>query len=164
MDSLLYKELAEIIHLIKARQTTTLRHVVDEAMTAWRDSKGQHEVIHERATKDGTYQEVTKTWLAGNLAYLATVLKELEDIRKVWGAESPKQVHVEAEVQPVSPREQLTRIGQHMRQLMPEVVAEVVGGDVDANDCSSSSSIDLPSDISRMRTTTIHLEVISDYK
>ena len=126
MDSLLYKELAETVHLIKARQTATLRHVVDEAMTAWRDSKGQHEVIHERATKDGTYQEVTKTWLAGNLAYLATVLKELEDIRKVWGAESPKQVHVEAEVQPVSPREQLTRIGQHMRQLMPEVVAEVV--------------------------------------
>ena len=36
MDSLLYKELAETVHLIKARQTATLRHVVVEAMTAWR--------------------------------------------------------------------------------------------------------------------------------
>ena len=80
--------------------------------------------------KDGTYREVTKTWSAGNPAYLGTVMKALEDIRKVWGAESPKQVQVEAEVQVVSPQEQLTRIGQHMRQLMPEVVAEVVGGDV----------------------------------
>ena len=34
MDSLLYKELAETVHLIKARQTATLRHVVDEAMAA----------------------------------------------------------------------------------------------------------------------------------
>ena len=130
MDSLLYKELAETVHLIKARQTATLRHVIDEAMTAWHDSKGEHEVIHERATKDGAYREVTKTQSAGNPAYLGTVMKALEDIRKVWGAESPKQVQVEAEVQVVSPQEQLTRIGQHMRQLMPEVVAEVVGGDV----------------------------------
>jgi len=99
-------------------------------MTAWRDSKGQHEVVHKRATKDGTYREVTKTWSAGNPAYLGTVMKALEDIRKVWGAESPKQVQVEAEVQVASPQEQLTRIGQHMRQLMPEVVAEVVGGDM----------------------------------
>ena len=130
MDSLLYKELAETVHLIKARQTATLRHVVDEAMAAWRDSMGQHEVIHERATKDGTYREVTKTQSAGNPAYLGTSMKALEDIHKVWGAESPKQVQVEAEVQVVSPQEQLIRIGQHMQQLMPEVVAEVVGGDM----------------------------------
>ena len=75
-------------------------------------------------------REVTKIQSVGNPAYLGTVMKALEDIRKVWGAESPKQVQVEAEVQVVSPQEQLTRIGQHMRQLMPEVVAEVVGGDM----------------------------------
>ena len=100
------------------------------ARATWRDGKGQHAVCQERATTDGTYREVTKTQSAGNPAYLGTVMKALEDIRKVWGAESPKQVQVEAEVQVVSPQEQLTRIGQHMRQPLPEVVAEVVGGDV----------------------------------
>ena len=46
----------------------------------------------------------------GNPAYMGTAMKALEDIHKVWGAESPKQVQVEAEVQVVSPQEQLIRI------------------------------------------------------
>ena len=91
MGSPRYKERAETVRLIKVRQTATLRHVVDEAMAAWRDSKGQHEVVHERATKDGTYREVTKTWSAGNPAYLGTVMKAFEDIRKVWGAGLPSR-------------------------------------------------------------------------
>ena len=88
MDSLLCMKLAEIVHLNRPRKTATLRRVVEETMTAERDSKGLHEVVPERAARDGTCREVA----AGNPVCLGTAMKAVNDIRTVRGAESPRQV------------------------------------------------------------------------
>jgi len=128
MDQVLYAEMAETIHELKASQTTTLRHVVREAMRAWEDSKRARVTVHTRRLADGTtYRERTVTRGSGNSVFLDVAQRALADIRKIWGADAPKQVEIEANVNAgADTASRLERISERMRQLIPEVAAQVV--------------------------------------
>ncbi len=126
MDGLLFQELQQAVGEIKSRQTATLRHIAQEAMTAWLRSQGEQEVVHERTTKDGVYREVTKTVSSGNPAYLTAALRAMEDIRRIWGADAPKQLHVDTHNDDLPPAEKLQRIGEKMKQLIPAVAMKAL--------------------------------------
>lgn len=124
----IYDDLAANVSRIKAGQTETLRFVAMEAMAAWHDSKGEKVVVHERDTKDGVYRETTTSQSSGNASYLTSALKALEDIRKIWGAESPKQIEVETTAAETDPSKRLEKISERMKSLVPIEVSAIVSG------------------------------------
>lgn len=83
------------------RQTETLEQMVHDALKAWRDSIGPHEVT---TTKEGStagenggpYDEtsVKSEELNGTAAYLGEARAAMADIRKIWGVDKPQKLEI----------------------------------------------------------------------
>jgi hypothetical protein len=88
------------IREIKCQHTERLLHIVCEAMGAWERSKQPKVRISHKRGEDGklTVDGITREPQAGNPTFLATAMKALEDIRKVWGADAPVRVEVDGEI------------------------------------------------------------------
>ena len=130
----LHTDLADHVAEVRVGQTVALRHVASEALTAWQGSRGEQVVVHRRETRDGEYRETTTTTSHGNAAYLTAAMKALEDVRKIWGADAPKQVVVDAQVTATTPQAKLEQIGLRMQELIPAIDAVVVDAHVDKPD------------------------------
>ena len=126
IEKAIYQDLSDNVVRIKSGQTETLRHIAMEAMSAWHDSKGEKVVVHERDTRDGIYRETTTSQSSGNSQFLSSALKALEDIRRIWGAESPKQIEVETVTAEADPSRRLEKISERMKQMVPEITVEVI--------------------------------------
>ena len=111
IDRWLIPQFMDDIRGIKCQHTQRLLHIVSEAMGAWERSKRDKVTFNFERVEyvDGVGDAaVTKTRLqlegfkkepqAGNPTFLATAMKALEDIRKVWGADAPVRMEVSGEI------------------------------------------------------------------
>ena len=136
----LHTDLADHVAEVRVGQTVALRHVASEALTAWQDSRGEQVVVHRRETSSGDYRETTTSTSHGNAAYLTAAMKALEDVRKIWGAEAPRAVIVDAQVTATTPQAKLEQIGQRMQELIPAIDAVVIDAEPDPADVDKPSN------------------------
>jgi len=88
------------IREIKCEHTERLLHIASEAMTAWERSKRDKVQFEHERGDDGKLKllKMKREPQAGNPTFLATAMKALEDIRKVWGADAPVRMEVSGEI------------------------------------------------------------------
>jgi len=128
MELELFEAMSDHVAQVKVGQTNTIRHVIEQAQAAFDKSMCDREVVHERETSGKVYREKTLLVGGGNAQFLTVILKGLEDIRRIWGANAPEQVEVEAKVsrEDENTATRLESIRKRMKALVPEVHAEVI--------------------------------------
>lgn len=84
-------EFAERAARIKAEQTGQLQHIAQEAMQGWERSQQDAEIERTVKTPQGTTTTVERRGQAGDPRYLDQARGAMEDIRDIWGLESPKE-------------------------------------------------------------------------
>lgn len=100
IDKWLIPQFMGDIRAIKCQHTERLLHIVSEAMAAWERSKRDKvQFEHERDdTGRLTLLKMKREAQAGNPTFLATAMKALEDVRKIWGADAPVRMEVSGEI------------------------------------------------------------------
>lgn len=123
----LYNRYATHVGHIRVGHTEALSRVARRAMQAYEISTQDSVVTHERSLPNGeSYVETTTSRGRGDPAQLHVVLKALQDIRGIWGADAPKQIDVAAVVEQLPTEDRLEAIAQRMRELIPTAAATVL--------------------------------------
>lgn len=93
-------ELKDSVERVKAEQTETLQHVIDEALQAWERSKGTRKTVTRQTVSGGENDEDRQRTTqhaserTGDVAYLSEARAAMADLRKVWGVDAASRHEV----------------------------------------------------------------------
>lgn len=91
VESEVMKEFIPVVEQIKVEQTISLKVIAREAFEAWERSKKDAETVSETTGGDSPSTTTTRKGQCGDPRFLGEIRGAFEDIRKIWGAEAPKQ-------------------------------------------------------------------------
>jgi len=112
MEKRLFNELRDRAEAYKVRQTGQLHAIYEEAMTAWRKSTVDSEVVattsgRSAMSSNGAVVDLpdqiltTRAGQSGNPALLAKAMDALESIRAIWGFNAPRATDITSGGEPV---------------------------------------------------------------
>lgn len=102
MDKWFSEQYMGRIREIKANHTQRLEYIYREALSAWRRSQHDEEIVTETDKNHGqfpgTETKKTRKGQVGASEFLQAAMKALNDIREIWGANAPLEIQHTGEV------------------------------------------------------------------